>query len=248
MTFQSFGLLERDFRDCYSEDFLWRFSSVTTRYCNIIRHTATRLSTCSSVTSECLTFKALLWKPFSLNTTHFNTHQYTATYCNTLQHTATHCDTLQHTATHMSTYSSMASKSFTFEAFVWKPFSLIATHCNTLRHTTTHCNTLQHTATHCNTHVHLLERDIEEFHIWGFTVQKAFFFNLQFAVVCHKAVCCSVLQCIATCCSVLQDVAVCCSISIVARMEEGSFSPMKVSFTCTWKSIYHIYLYIYTNI
>jgi len=144
MTFQSFGLLERDFRDCYSEDLLWRFSSVTTRYCNIIRHTATRLSTCSSVTSKCLTFKALLWKPFSLNTTHFNTQQHTATHCNTLRHTATHCNTHVHLLEHGIE-----------EFYIWGfRMKTLFFDCNTLQHTATHYDTLQHTATHCNTLQH----------------------------------------------------------------------------------------------
>jgi len=132
---------------------------------------------------------------------HCNTLQHTATHCNTLQHTATHCN--QHTATHTAT--------------------------NKLHRTATHCN--QHTATHFIHvgHPHTLcvcrdgerrrnreterqrdretekqrDRETEVLCLYetrpNYTRPHAFPWVMTHSH--ERAVCCSVLQCVAVCCS-----------------------------------------------
>jgi len=66
------------------------------------------------------------------------------------------------------------------------PRDTTATHCNPLQHTATHCNTLQHTATHAATLVYHRSNSLHE-------IPYLMSGSCRFV-----AVCCSVLQCVAS--------------------------------------------------
>ena len=228
MTFQSFSLLERDFRDFHSQDLLWRFGSLTTTYCNTLQHMFLPARAWHQKVSHSRLCYGSLFVWVQRTSIHCNTLQQTATHCNTLQHTATHCNTLQHTCPPTwAWHRRVLHLRLSYESpFLWLQHT--ATHCNTLQHTATHMSTCSSVtsksftfeafvwkpvsliATHCNTLQHT-ERHIST---CSSVTSKIFTFE---ALLCRRL--CSLIcnlqssgtkRCVAVCCSVLQRVAVCC--------------------------------------
>jgi len=190
MTFQSFSLLERDFRDFHSQDLLWRFGSLTTTYCNTLQHMFLPARAWHQKVSHSRLCYGSLFVWVQRTSIHCNTLQQTATHCNTLQHTATHCNTLQHTCPPTwAWHRRVLHLRLSYESpFLW------------LQHTATHCNTLQHTATHMSTCSSVTSK--------SFTFE-ALLCRRLFSLICNLQSS-ATKRCVAVCCSVLQRVAVCC--------------------------------------
>jgi len=149
------------------------------RHCNILQHTATRISlfflpalhtehhmeTCvlseqpqNYTREQFLALKTL--QHTALLCTQHNTPQHTATHCNTPQHTVTHRNTPQHAATFCTTHNPISHSRRASHGnmhAVGAAKKLQTRTAFSTQHIATHCNalhTLQHSATHCNTLQH----------------------------------------------------------------------------------------------
>jgi len=157
----------------------------------LLHHTAPRCNTLyDEVSFEVLARNTLLQHTVALLLQHTLQHvaTHTATRC------STHCNTLQHTLQHVATHTATRCN----------------THCNTLQHTNdemiieelSRSTLLQHIATHCTAMPYSAT---------------------EYAYLLHS-VCCTVKHCGAVCCSVLQSVATeCCGPFLCDRCVYDSF-------------------------